>query len=163
MELLLVVGIGAVTLSSVAPLAGRYSQRQALESHAQGALSAIRFAQSNALKFQNDSDWGVYFSQDSNDPYYVVFATTDGTYAGRTAVLDRRTDLPDGFYFTGTSTFVFAKGTGETTENSVTIVNANSGTSRTITIGALGISEIPGASSSSGTASSTADLSLLLE
>jgi type II secretory pathway pseudopilin PulG len=161
-EILLVIGIGAITLSTLAPLAGKYSERQRVETEVQGLLSnGFRYAQARALKYENDSSWGVYLNQDAANPYYVVFATTDGTYAGRNVALDRKTMLPVGMLPSGTSTVLFHKGDGTTAGGTVTLTYF--GITRTITIGALGVSEVPSASVSSGASSSTADLSLFLE
>jgi type II secretory pathway pseudopilin PulG len=159
LELLLVVGIGAVTLTSVAPFAGRFRKTQELESYAQNVLVAgLRYAQSNALKQQNNSAWGVYF--DHTDPFYVVYA--GNSYATRTATLDRITRLPAGFTFSGTNDIPFAKGTGKTPGGTVTLTNMYG--SRTITIGTEGVSEIPSSSAASTSSSDpAADLSLFLE
>lgn len=152
LELMLAVGIGAVALSTVVPITARFRHTQELESAAQSILySGLRFAQARALKYDQDSSWGVYF--DHSAPRYVVFAGE--SYAARAVTFDRETRLIGDLTLTGTVEIVFDKGTGKTAGGSVTVTN--SAGSRTITIGSEGTAEVPPPSSSSSSSVATED------
>jgi type II secretory pathway pseudopilin PulG len=164
-ELLLVIGISAVTLSSIVPLTARYRLSQELESAAQSIVnSGLRPAQLAAMQYKNDSAWGVYF--DPVQPRYVVFGHAERSYADplRDTSLDQVTRLVGDLALSGLGEVVFAKGTGKVTIGGVIVVS-NAYGSRTITVGSEGTVEVPphSAASSSVASEDDVDLSIFAE
>ena len=82
-EILLVVGILAILVTSVSPLAFDFYKSQQLDSCSQGIIQTLRRAQLKAMSSENDSSFGVYLTDDS----YILFkvwALTHGYKPGLT-------------------------------------------------------------------------------
>lgn len=82
-EILLVVGILVILVTLTSPLALDFYRSQQLDTHTQGIIQTLRRAQLKAMSIENDSNFGVYLtnddytlfkgnSYDPNDPYNEV-------------------------------------------------------------------------------------------
>ncbi len=102
-EILLVVGILAILVISVSPLALDFYKSQQLDSCSQGIIQTLRRAQLKAMSSENGSNFGVYLTDDN----YTLFR--GDSYTDRVTQYDEVFDLPQILTVSGLQEVVFLK------------------------------------------------------
>lgn len=130
-ELLLVVIILAMLVWLTLPLSLDFYRSWQLDSIAQEILQTLRRAQLKAMSIENDSNFGVYLTNDN----YILFR--GGSFVERDVLYDEVFNLPEIITVSGIQEIVFSKfeGLPSVTGN---IVLSNNGNSQTITINKVG-------------------------
>ena len=130
-EILLVVGILAILGSLALSLGLDFYKAQQLNVHTEGIIQSLRKAQMKAMSMENDSNFGVFLTNDS----FVLFK--GDSYAGRDIQYDEVTSLPQILTVSGIQEVVFSKfeGTPSITGN---IVLSNDIDNRTLNINEVG-------------------------
>jgi prepilin-type N-terminal cleavage/methylation domain-containing protein len=109
-EILLVVGIGAIVFAFSAPLSLRLYRTQLLDEATSGIVNALQRAKHNAVLQKNDSDWGVKISNVNHN--YVLFQGV--SYDDRIAEYDEVYNLLSQIEVSGDwNEVVFSKLNGE--------------------------------------------------
>ncbi len=108
-EVLLVVGMGAIIFAMSAPFSMRLYKTQILDEAQSNIVEALQRARHNASLQKYDSQWGVYL--DDADDHFVLFA--GDSYAEKVDAYDEDYPLNAGITVTGDWTeVVFSKLTG---------------------------------------------------
>lgn len=103
LEILIVVGIIAVLTSLSLPLGLDFYRSQQLEAQSQEIVQTLRRAQLKAMSVEDDSSFGVYFTDDN----YTLFK--GGSYTTRETQHDEVFNLPLILTLNGLSEVVFSK------------------------------------------------------
>ncbi len=140
-EILLVVGVLAILVSIILPLALDFYREQQLDTHSQGIIQTLRKAQLKTMSIENDSSFGVYLTDDS----YTLFK--GDSYTNRDTQYDEILDLPVILTLSGLQELIFSKFEGRPNVTGNIVLNSNN-KSRIISINNFGmISLIPAAPS----------------
>ncbi len=133
-EILLSVAIISLVTGMSLPLLASFNDRNDLDLTTQSIVSQLRRAQTYARGMSGDSQWGVHTPNGSA----TFFKGT--AYASRDAAYDEPTDISTTITVGGLSDIIFAKldATPSTTGN-ITLTNANTNETRTVTINAKGM------------------------
>ena len=105
-ELSLVMALFAIILSLAVPYGLRFFRIERLDSVSRDILTNLRFAQSQAISQQEDSEYGIYIQEDS----FVVFRGT--SYVSREVLSDEIFDFSNQVIISGLSEIVFYRLTG---------------------------------------------------
>lgn len=119
-EILLVVGILAILVSLISPLALDFYRSQQLDTHTQGIIQTLRKAQLKAMSIEADSEFGVHITNNNytlfrgntynpDDPYNevidsptIITVTTNPVFS--TIIFSKLEGLPS---VTGTITLSY--------------------------------------------------------
>lgn len=139
-ELILVIAIIAIIAAGSIPFLASFNQRSQGDAVAREVVSALRFAQQKAIASENDSQFGVYFDDPSNE--FIIFR---GASYGLNPVEDRVFSYEDSVTisqsFTGDEVN-FEKVTGNTADFGTINITTSTGIAYPVTISSLGRIEL---------------------
>lgn len=120
-ELIIVISIIAILAVAGLITFMRFYGYVKVKKSFEGTVSVLRNVQGRAIAKENDSDWGVYFSNEVGNVNYKVFYGP--SYAAGTVVSTYY--YPQGVAFTPQNEIVFQKQTGKLAEPQVIFLWAN--------------------------------------
>lgn len=133
-EILIVCSIIVMLAAVSFPFYSVFQKFSATESVAFEIKENLRTAQINARSGQNNTNFGIYFS----DGQYVLYQGVN--YAIRTTSADQTFTLPANFTVSGATEINFQHSTGlPTFSSTITITNTGTQTQSTIFINSLGL------------------------
>ena len=119
-EMILVLAIFVIMVGvSTTAIAGALNKNQ-LSDSGNHLLQALRKAEFNSIYRVQDSEWGVYFSNEESKDYFIMFKGKD--YKNRNPLFDQKYSLPGTLEFQhlalgkNLNQIVFSKVTGETVD-----------------------------------------------
>lgn len=130
-EFLLVIVVMAILIGFGLPLSFGLYKNQQLDITSQGVVQALRDAQQKAMGVENDSAFGVYFSNNN----YILFQGS--SFASRDSQYDEVFDFSKVISRSGLQEIVFLKNEGLPSATGDIILSNNSRT-KTININNLG-------------------------
>jgi len=130
-EILLVLGITTILVSVILTMGIDFYNTRQLDIHARGIVQSLRKAQSKAAASENDSNFGVFLTNDN----YILFK--GDSYALRDSQYDEIFDLPQVLTVGGIQEIVFSKSEGLPSVSG-NIVLSNDTDGRTININPIG-------------------------
>jgi len=133
LEMLLTITIIAVLGGISAPIYMSFLARNDLSVTSTIVVQSLRRAQTQSKNMVNDSDWGVYMA----DQVLTIFSGS--AYSLRTVAFDEKFDIAPTISFSGVTEVVFARFTGDTSDDGDIILNSNNNETRTITINQKGM------------------------
>ncbi len=102
-EILLVIGMLAFLAVIIMPITLDFYKSQQLDTHTRQIIQTLRMAQLSAMSVEEDSNFGVYLTNDN----YTLFRGS--SYVARETQYDEVFDLPQIINISGLSEAVFSK------------------------------------------------------
>lgn len=139
-ELILVVSIIAIIAAGSIPFLASFNQRSQGDAVAREVVSALRFAQQKAVASENDSQFGVYFDDPSNE--FIIFrGASYGVNPAEDRVFSYEDSVTISQGFAGDEVN-FEKVTGNTSDAGTINIITSTGVSYPVTISSLGKIEL---------------------
>ena len=136
LELIVIVAIVGILLAVSIPALSRFRQQQALQHTTEGLLALLADARTKTLAALNDTSYGVYLESTQATLFvgttYIPNTPTNETYEFETPATATWNLTPSG------ATISFARLTGSPSSHGTIELSIPSGTTKTITITALG-------------------------
>lgn len=133
-EIVLTLAIITTVAMVSMPIYGRLKSTSDLDTSVALIVQTIRRAQTLSMGVEHDSSWGIIL-----EPSVMTLYALD-TNGSRLPDYDETTPLPETITFTGQTTIVFTKLTGEPViAGTITLTNPNNNVSKTITISETGV------------------------
>ncbi len=120
-EVIIVIGIFALFLGMSDSIYKFFGSHSNLEMTTNSVVEALRFAESNSVKANGDSNWGVKFFNNQA----IVFKGS--SYVTRDSTADKSVTFPGDMVLSGADEVVFSKFTGWTSNAGTTTVTNNDG------------------------------------
>lgn len=135
-ELLLVIAILLILTVSAAPFYSQFVTQNDLFLTSDQIANQIRKAQTYAVSGRRNSNWGVYYNNNT------ITLFSGNSYATRTSALDENWSFNPNFSITGFTEIVFSGPIGVGSTN-LTILVSYLGKQKTITVNKQGMVEQP--------------------
>lgn len=115
-EILIVVGVLALSVGLSVPILGLFQKTSALNSSVQEIAGFLRLAQNKTLALEKGGQWGIYFSTSTSPQQYILFKGP--SFASRDSSFDEARSLSKNIEIyqidlTGKSEVVFSKISGQ--------------------------------------------------
>lgn len=134
-EILLVVAVLSILVTATLPIAQRMQTAADLDAATSTLVQGIRRAQLLSQAMEQDSQWGVTFTQGA------ITLFRGNSFSGRDPLFDEVTAVSEAVVFSGLSEIIFTKLNGDVQQTgSITLTGPNNET-RTLTINAKGTLE----------------------
>lgn len=135
-ELAVVIGITAIIVVATVPLYSFFQTYSSMNSSKAEVVQHMRLTETLARSDRGGSAYGIKF-----EPHqYTIFRGL--SYAARTPSQDRLFTIPSNITLSGITEIIFTQHTGlPSTAGTLTLTHAQSDTTETITINALGLIE----------------------